>query len=82
MKFKHQHFYELETKFMKTLIANRKRASRSQCGEKGFAIDTTFVLFFLAVEFGQTFQFLQFDTAFFALDAVDGRRSAVFSSVR
>ena len=36
-------------------------------GEKGFAIDTTFVLFFLAIEFGQTFQFLSLDGIFLAL---------------
>jgi hypothetical protein len=36
-------------------------------GEKGFAIDTTFVLFFLAIEFGQTFQFFSLDGMFLAL---------------
>ena len=36
-------------------------------GEKGFAIDTTFVLFFLAIEFGQTFQFFSLDGIFLAL---------------
>ena len=35
--------------------------------EKGFAIDTTFVLFFLAVEFGQMVGNFGFDTIFFAI---------------
>jgi hypothetical protein len=40
--------------------------------EKGFALDTTFVLFFLAVEFGQTLGTLAIDTMFltFALVAL------------
>jgi hypothetical protein len=36
-------------------------------GEKGFAIDTTFVLFFLAIEFGQTFRAFSLDGIFLAL---------------
>ena len=35
--------------------------------DQGFAIDTTFVLFFLAVEFGQTIGILGLDTIFLAL---------------
>lgn len=34
---------------------------------KGFAIETTFVLFFLAVEFGQSASFLAFDSLFLGL---------------
>lgn len=34
--------------------------------EKGFAIDTTFVLFFLAVEFGQSLGSFAFDTVLLA----------------
>lgn len=33
----------------------------------GFAIETTFVLFFLAVEFGQSFRSLQLDNVFLAI---------------
>ena len=36
-------------------------------GEKGFAADTTFVLFFLALEFGRTFSSLSFDNIFLCL---------------
>lgn len=32
--------------------------------EKSFAVDTTFVLFFLALEFGRTFSKFSFDNAF------------------
>ncbi len=32
--------------------------------EKGFALDTTFVLFFLAIEFGRTFSILRLDSIF------------------
>ena len=34
---------------------------------KGFAVETTFVLFFLAVEFGQSSSFLAFDSLFLGL---------------
>ncbi len=33
-------------------------------GEKGFTVDTTFVLFFLAIEFGRTFSKLSLDNIF------------------
>lgn len=33
-------------------------------GERNFAVDTTFVLFFLALEFGRTFSTVSFDNAF------------------
>lgn len=36
-------------------------------GESSFSIDTTFVLFFLAVEFGQTIGTFALDTVFLAL---------------
>ncbi len=39
----------------------------SEPGEAGFAIDTTLVLFFLAIEFGQTFGALALDDIFLAL---------------
>ncbi len=35
--------------------------------EKGFAVETTFVLFFLAVEFGRTFTKLSFDNFLMAI---------------
>ena len=51
---------------MKTIIQTRA----TKIGEKsdsGFAVDTTFVLFFLAVEFGRSFSGIAFDSAFLAL---------------
>ncbi|HEX9962499.1 MAG TPA: hypothetical protein VGB00_16310 [Pyrinomonadaceae bacterium] len=42
-------------------------AQAEAAGEKGFAIDTTFVLFFLAIEFGQTFQIFSLDGIFLTL---------------
>lgn len=51
---------------MKTLT-QIGRIGRSTTADKGFAIDTTFVLFFLAVEFGQMVTSFTFDTVFFAL---------------
>lgn len=38
--------------------------------EKGFAIETTFVLFFLAIEFGQTFSSFGLDSMFLALTLI------------
>jgi len=38
--------------------------------EKSFAIDTTFVLFFLAVEFGQTLGIFAFDTVLLAVTLI------------
>lgn len=38
--------------------------------EKSFAIDTTFVLFFLAVEFGQTLGSFAFDTVLLAVTLI------------
>ena len=35
--------------------------------DKGFAVDTTFVLFFLAIEFGQSFNGFSLDSIFLAL---------------
>ena len=40
---------------------------RTSTADKNFAIDTTFVLFFLAVEFGQMIGNFALDTVFFAL---------------
>lgn len=39
----------------------------SKTADRGFAIDTTFVLFFLAVEFGQMLGNFALDTVFFAI---------------
>jgi hypothetical protein len=52
---------------MKTLSQVGDAQAESIGGEKGFAIDTTFVLFFLAIEFGQTFQFFSPDGILLAL---------------
>lgn len=51
---------------MKTLT-QIGRIGRADTADKGFAIDTTFVLFFLAVEFGQIVTSFTFDTVFFAI---------------
>lgn len=40
---------------------------RASSADKSFAIDTTFVLFFLAVEFGQMLGNFALDTVFFAI---------------
>lgn len=44
-----------------------KTATRSESAEKGFAVDTSFVLFFLAIEFGQTISALSLDNVFLFL---------------
>lgn len=51
---------------MKTL-AQVKPLHREETADKGFAIDTTFVLFFLAVEFGQTIGSFALDSVFMAI---------------
>ena len=51
---------------MKTL-AQIGQIERETALDKGFAIDTTFVLFFLAVEFGQMLGNYTFETVFFAI---------------
>ena len=51
---------------MKTLTQIGQIKSET-ASEKGFAIDTTFVLFFLAVEFGQMLGSFGFETIFFAI---------------
>ncbi|MEP6900918.1 MAG: hypothetical protein ABJA66_04160 [Actinomycetota bacterium] len=51
---------------MKTL-AQTGQIGRTLTADKSFAIDTTFVLFFLAVEFGQIINNLALDTIFFAI---------------
>ena len=50
---------------MKTLT-QVGQIGRTSTADKGFAIDTTFVLFFLAVEFGQIIGNFALDTVFFA----------------
>src|SRR5215203_1420364 len=51
---------------MKTLT-QVEQIGRTSTVDKGFAIDTTFVLFFLAVEFGQIIGNFALDTVFFAI---------------
>jgi len=51
---------------MKTLT-HSARIQRAEAVETGFAIDTTFVLFFLAVEVGQTLGVIGLDTIFLAI---------------
>ncbi|HVE58250.1 MAG TPA: hypothetical protein VNB22_15560 [Pyrinomonadaceae bacterium] len=51
---------------MKTLT-QIEQIERSNTADKSFAIDTTFVLFFLAVEFGQMLNNFALDTVFFAI---------------
>lgn len=46
---------------MKT-FAQIKQAQTENTYDRGFVIDTTFVLFFLAIEFGQSFGIFTFDT--------------------
>lgn len=51
---------------MKTLT-QIEQIGRSSTADRSFAIDTTFVLFFLAVEFGQIINNFALDTVFFAI---------------
>lgn len=51
---------------MKTLT-QIGRIERTSTADRSFAIDTTFVLFFLAVEFGQIINNFALDTVFFAI---------------
>lgn len=44
-----------------------RRTHAENAGEAGFAVDTSFVLFFLAVEFGRTFFSLSLDNVFLFL---------------
>lgn len=48
-------------------ISRPKRAHVENTGERGFAVDTSFVLFFLAVELGRTFFSLSLDNIFMFL---------------
>lgn len=48
-------------------ISRIETAQNEICENKGFAIETTFVLFFLAVEFGQSASFLALDSLFLGL---------------
>lgn len=48
-------------------ISRLKRAHAENISERGFAVDTSFVLFFLAVEFGRTFLSLSLDNVFLFL---------------
>jgi hypothetical protein len=51
---------------MKTLT-HSARIQRVDAVTRGFAVDTTFVLFFLAVEVGQTLGIIGLDTIFLAI---------------
>jgi hypothetical protein len=55
---------------MKTLAQIKPMQRETAADNKGFAIDTTFVLFFLAVEFGQTLSNLALDSVFLAATLV------------
>ena len=48
-------------------ISQTREAKISEKSDSGFAIDTTFVLFFLAIEFGRSFSGIAFDSAFLLL---------------
>ncbi len=50
---------------MKTLIGFKNEYSETS-EDKGFAVDTTFVLFFLAIEFGRSFSWFALDGLFLA----------------
>jgi hypothetical protein len=45
-------------------ISRHQKAYNEIAGDRGFAVDTSFVLFFLAVEFGRTFFSLSLDNIF------------------
>lgn len=51
---------------MKT-ISQISRAQESVTKSNNFAVETTFVLFFLAVEFGQSFRSISLDNVFLAI---------------
>ncbi len=51
---------------MKTLSQSAAAADTDRAVDKSFAVDTTFVLFFLAIEFGQMLGRFGFETVFFA----------------
>lgn len=51
---------------MKTL-ATTERLAIEKANDKGFAVETTFVLFFLAVEFGQSINAFSLDTIVMAI---------------
>ncbi|CAN5737865.1 hypothetical protein BH20ACI4_BH20ACI4_06600 [soil metagenome] len=54
---------------MKT-FANSRRIAIDKTNDRGFAVETTFVLFFLAVEFGQSVNALAIDTIVMAFTLV------------
>lgn len=66
MKSKRLFEFNTKNKFMKTL-AQIKTMRTEAATDRGFAIDTTFVLFFLAVEFGQTLGSFAIDSVFLAI---------------
>jgi 4-amino-4-deoxy-L-arabinose transferase-like glycosyltransferase len=52
---------------MKTIATTGRIAAVEKTGERGFAVETTFVLFFLAVECGHSMSVLALDTFVLAL---------------
>jgi hypothetical protein len=52
---------------MKTLTRVERAQNETAAVDKGFAIDTSFVLFFLAIEFGQTISSPTLENAFLFL---------------
>ena len=64
--FNRRLIYLLRLNFMKSI--SRIETARNEISEnKGFAIETTFVLFFLALEFGQSSGFMALDSLFLGL---------------
>ena len=55
---------------MKTLAQTKPMSNETAAESRSFAIDTTFVLFFLAVEFGQTLSNFALDSVFLAATLV------------
>lgn len=53
--------FDFNTKNMKTLATSSELAIENT-NDRGFAVETTFVLFFLAIEFGQSFDLFALDS--------------------
>jgi hypothetical protein len=51
-------------------ITHIEQAQTEFAGSKGFVVETTFVLFFLAVELGQSFSFFALDGLFLSLTLI------------
>ncbi len=61
--------FDFNTKNMKTL-ATTGQIALEKSNDRGFAVETTFVLFFLAVEFGQSINAFAIDTIVLAITLV------------